>query len=66
MMPKNSEAFREAQHAQDTGPPISEACRSARASTGAAPDYAQTLRDEVAAVVARQREVGLDVINEGE
>src|SRR5882672_6494901 len=32
----------------------------------AAPDYAQTLRDEVAAVVARQREVGLDVINEGE
>jgi 5-methyltetrahydropteroyltriglutamate--homocysteine methyltransferase len=32
----------------------------------AAPDYPQTLRAEVAAVVARQREVGLDVINEGE
>jgi 5-methyltetrahydropteroyltriglutamate--homocysteine methyltransferase len=32
----------------------------------AAPNYAQTLRAEVAAVVARQREVGLDVINEGE
>jgi 5-methyltetrahydropteroyltriglutamate--homocysteine methyltransferase len=32
----------------------------------AAPNYEQTLRAEVAAVVARQREVGLDVINEGE
>jgi 5-methyltetrahydropteroyltriglutamate--homocysteine methyltransferase len=29
-------------------------------------NYEQTLRAEVAAVVARQREVGLDVINEGE
>ena len=32
----------------------------------AAPDYAQRLRQQVAAVVAKQREIGLDVINEGE
>jgi 5-methyltetrahydropteroyltriglutamate--homocysteine methyltransferase len=32
----------------------------------AAPDYEQRLRAEVAAVVQRQRELGLDVINEGE
>src|SRR5262247_605315 len=32
----------------------------------AAPDYPQRLRDEVAAVVKRQRDIGLDVINEGE
>ena len=32
----------------------------------AAPDYPQRLRDEVAAVVRRQREIGLDMINEGE
>ncbi len=32
----------------------------------AAPDYPRRLRDEVAAVVKRQCEVGLDVINEGE
>jgi 5-methyltetrahydropteroyltriglutamate--homocysteine methyltransferase len=31
-----------------------------------APDYPHRLREEVAAVVARQRAVGLDVINEGE
>jgi len=31
-----------------------------------APDYPQRLRNEVAAVVKRQRELGLDVINEGE
>jgi 5-methyltetrahydropteroyltriglutamate--homocysteine methyltransferase len=31
-----------------------------------APDYPQRLRAEVAGVVARQREVGLDIINEGE
>jgi len=31
-----------------------------------APDYPEKLRAEVAAVVARQRAVGLDVINEGE
>jgi 5-methyltetrahydropteroyltriglutamate--homocysteine methyltransferase len=31
-----------------------------------APDYPHRLREEVAAVVARQRDVGLDVINEGE
>jgi 5-methyltetrahydropteroyltriglutamate--homocysteine methyltransferase len=31
-----------------------------------APDYAAKLKAEVAAVVAKQREVGLDVINEGE
>jgi 5-methyltetrahydropteroyltriglutamate--homocysteine methyltransferase len=30
------------------------------------PEYAAKLKTEVAAVVARQREVGLDVINEGE
>ena len=32
----------------------------------AAPDYPQRLRAEVAAVVKRQRDIGLDVINEGE
>jgi 5-methyltetrahydropteroyltriglutamate--homocysteine methyltransferase len=32
----------------------------------AAPDYPTRLRDEVAAVVRRQRELGFDVINEGE
>jgi 5-methyltetrahydropteroyltriglutamate--homocysteine methyltransferase len=32
----------------------------------AAPDYPQRLRAEVAAVAQRQRDVGLDVINEGE
>ena len=32
----------------------------------AAPDYAQRLREQVAAVVGKQREIGLDVINEGE
>src|ERR1700681_4317399 len=32
----------------------------------AAPGYPQALREEVAAVVARQRAIGLDVINEGE
>jgi 5-methyltetrahydropteroyltriglutamate--homocysteine methyltransferase len=32
----------------------------------AAADYAQTLRQQVAAVVQKQREIGLDVINDGE
>lgn len=32
----------------------------------AAPDYEPRLREAVAAVVAKQREIGLDVINEGE
>jgi 5-methyltetrahydropteroyltriglutamate--homocysteine methyltransferase len=32
----------------------------------AAPDYAETVRKSVADVVAKQREIGLDVVNEGE
>ena len=32
----------------------------------AAPDYEARLKREVAAVVSRQREIGIDVINEGE
>ena len=32
----------------------------------AAPDYEAQLKREVAAVVAKQREIGLDIINEGE
>jgi 5-methyltetrahydropteroyltriglutamate--homocysteine methyltransferase len=31
-----------------------------------APDYVQRLREAVAAVVARQRAIGIDIVNEGE